>query len=765
MLLATGLIGADWWFCLPQDAQATYVGRSSCIECHTHEAEQWAGSYHDLAMDRATPQSVLGDFDNAQLSHFGITSRMYRDNGKYRIQTEGPDGEMGDFEIKYVLGVHPLQQYMVEFDRPEGASEGAIGRVQVLRVSWDTVKKEWFYLSPPDVQEKLSPDDPLHWTGRAQNWNHMCAECHSTNVQKNFDVETKQYHTTFSEMDVSCEACHGPASIHVQLARSRSLFWDRHLGYGLARLKAEDSRVQIETCAPCHSRRHLVCPDYKPGSNYYQHYVNELLEPATYYPDGQVLDEVYEYGSFIQSKMYDQGVRCTDCHNPHTTELRYQGNRVCTSCHTHDPAKYDTPAHHRHLADSAGASCVECHMSEWPFMQVDPRRDHSFRVPRPDLSVKLRTPNACTACHLDRATLAPEQRSRLRHYADWLAAARAGDQDVADQLARLDRWAMETVRQWYGEKKDAERVEFAETLRRAWQHDPAVVPELIRLVGNRRASGIVRASALEQLMQFPSGETFQAAQAALKDADPQVRAGAIRNLPNEHLPRRELLDQLTPLLGDPIGTVRVEAARALASLPREAFSPSQYQQLQAALDDFRGGLSTQADQAGAHLGLGALAESQGELSQAIASYQTAMRVQPHVTGPRTNLAALLERLGRDPAEVQRLRREELDLLVRDAKLVPQSAILQYRVGLSLYLHERENEAEASLRRACALEPNVPEYVTAVTLLLKKQRRWDEAMEWAAALVKLRPHDPTFRQIYQEVRQGAAAGALPQRLGP
>jgi predicted CXXCH cytochrome family protein len=540
LVLVGGGIFADWWICLPEDTQSTYVGRASCAECHAQEMKLWTGSDHDLAMDLATPETVLGDFDNAQLTHLGITSRMYRQDGTYMIHTEGPDGKMHDYPIKYVLGVRPLQQYMVEIDRPAGTPDHEVTRVQVLRVSWDTEQQQWFYLSPPDVDEKLAPDDPLHWTQAGQNWNHMCADCHSTNVHKNFDIQTKTYHTTFSEIDVSCETCHGPASTHVQLARSRSLFWDRRLGYGLPQLKSDDSRVEIESCAPCHSRRHVVCPDYRPGESYYQNYVNELLESETYYPDGQILDEVYVYGSFLQSKMYQQGVRCTDCHDPHSGRLKHEGNKVCTSCHQHDPAKYDTPAHHRHEPESTGSLCVECHIPESPFMEVDPRRDHSFRVPRPDLSVKLRTPNACTGCHLEPERIDPDKRDQLKHYADWLAAARAGDQQIRDELARLDQWSLETVELWYGERTQKPQhdpeLEFAEPLAQAWRHDPAAVPDLLQLAENRFASGMVRASALNQLMQFSSTSVWATSQAILKDPDPQVRLAALRNL--ENVPRR-----------------------------------------------------------------------------------------------------------------------------------------------------------------------------------------------------------------------------------
>jgi len=253
-------VWADWYIGLPGDARAEFVGRQSCAQCHESQHSAWQGSHHELAMDLAKEMTVLGDFKDAELTHHGVTSRMFKRNGKFFVHTEGPDGKLSDFEVKYVFGVDPLQQYMVEFDRPADMPPDEVARLQVLRISWDTRNKRWFHLDPPDVKEKLDPTDELHWTGLAQRWNHMCADCHSTNLQKNFDVAKNQYHTTWSEIDVSCEACHGPGSLHVQLAKSGSLFWDRKRGYGLADLKDTSNVPQIQACAPCHSRRRVIAP-------------------------------------------------------------------------------------------------------------------------------------------------------------------------------------------------------------------------------------------------------------------------------------------------------------------------------------------------------------------------------------------------------------------------------------------------------------------------------------------------------------------------
>ncbi|MCA9124299.1 MAG: HEAT repeat domain-containing protein [Planctomycetaceae bacterium] len=776
-LLLGGGVFADWWTCLPDDEPNAYVGGQACIQCHQQESRLWEGSHHDLAMDLATPATVIGNFDDAELEHYGITTRMFRRDGKYMVNTEGPDGEMTDFEVKYVFGVDPLQQYMVEFDRPAEMPQDEIARLQVLRVSWDTEKKEWFYLRPPDVDEKLAPDDDLHWTGIAQRWNNMCADCHSTNLRKSYNDKTKTYHTTFSEIDVSCEACHGPGGVHVKLAESKSLFWDRKYGYGLAKLKGNDTKKQLDTCFQCHSRRRIVKPGYRPGEDFYDYFSNELLLAHTYYPDGQILDEVYVHGSFIQSKMYHKGIRCTDCHDPHTARLKHQGNQVCTSCHQHSAGKYDAPSHHRHNVGSTGASCVECHMPETTYMAVDARRDHSLRIPRPDLSVAIGTPNACTRCHLDRAKLPDEKRSKLTQYADWLIAAR-DDEEIRSAVAEVDQWSAKYYREWYGEKKDLTK-QFANTLVAARKGEAEAAPDLAAIARDKRLPGIVRATSLYELGQYAPSNVLETAEQLLSDDDPQVRITAVADL--------QLLDDdtqlmrlLLPSLEDPVRAVRTEAARVLARVPRQLMNGGQRRMLQAALDEFKEGVLVNNDRAAAHLTLGVVYESMNDLQSAEAAYLAAIRVEPQVTGPRTNLAALLERQA-DEAEnnarriaqqnreaaiegivksqqlrerVAELRKAEMPLLGRDAKLAPDNAAIQYRYGLSLYLHGQVDEALESLITAVRLEPNTPDFVLALALLYRHRGDLENAIKQIERLLELRPNDPSYQQLYREVRQQA-----------
>jgi tetratricopeptide (TPR) repeat protein len=729
IILAIGcFVFADYWIALPADASATFVGRSACIDCHREQSEAFAGSHHDKAMELATDASVLGDFNDATIEHDGIVSRMYRNGTRFMIHTEGETGAMEDFEIKYVFGVEPLQQYMVEFDRDAAMAEHEIPRVQVLRISWDTYKKEWFYLRPPDVTDKLSPDDPLHWTGIAQRWQTMCADCHSTNLKTNFDVKTARYHTTFSEINVSCEACHGPGSLHVELAQNRKLFWDRRHGYGLAALKGDDPEPQLQTCAPCHSRRGVLDDQFVAGQKFHDFFNLELLQPDTYYADGQIKDEVYEFGSFTQSKMYHKGIRCSDCHDPHSLTLKHQGNETCTSCHQHPAGKYDVPSHHHHAVGSEAALCVNCHMPGRTYMDVDFRRDHSLRVPRPDLSVQWGTPNACSSCHVnDLIEKVPEQqRGTLREYADWLNAAEAGDQQIAGLIEQTDQWCDEAYQQWYGPNDQRPR-HYGEAIAAFRAGDPDGVKQMLALALQRDdlTPAIARATALDNLAAYGDAEVAQAGVQVLSDTSehPLVRAAAARTLASLSPAAAKRI--LMPRLRGESPLVRYEITQMLAQARiYQSLSAGERTQVDLALREVESTLMITADRAGAHMAWAALCEQRGRIPEAIAAYENALRVEPNMAGPRTNLAALLDQAAdrgdnRARQRSEQLRSDELPLLARDAKLAPQNPVVQYRYGLALYLSGNLDEAMRQLELTVELAPEVEDYKLALRLLREK----------------------------------------------
>jgi tetratricopeptide (TPR) repeat protein len=711
-----GAIGAgaalawDWYSVVPPEAVANgqYVGRQTCAECHQAEHKLWLGSDHDLAMELASDASVLGDFNDASFTYRGVTTRFFRRDGKFMVNTEGPDGKHHDYVIKYTFGVRPLQQYMVEF--PDG-------RVQVLRESWDVENKKWFYVTPPDVtDERIEPGDPFHWTGITQNWNITCADCHSTNVHKNYHPAIDTYHTTFTEIDVSCEECHGPGSVHVDLARSWSPFWDRRIGYGLPPLKDKNLDVQIEMCAKCHSRRSQIHEGFRPGQPLLDYYEPFLLSAGLYEANGQIRDEVYEYGSFMQSQMHANRVRCSDCHEPHSLKLKFAGNQLCTQCHV--PGKYDTPAHHHHPVESAGAKCIECHMPSRTYMVIDERRDHSFRMPRPDLSVELGTPNACNDCHT--------------------------------KSHETFQWAADAVRKWYGEKRPDDP-HWARAIAAGRAAEPKGEELLLDVLSRKNTPSIVRATAIDLLANYRSDAAAKAQRDALRDSDPLVRHSAVRAVVGDY--DSSFVADLAGLLSDPVRRIRISAAVRLTDIPLEMLTDSRRSAFEKAMIELRNSQEMALDQAGGRLALATLERRYGRPEQAIAHLRTAIELEPYMSGPRRELASLLGEFGGDAAEIRRLREEEAKLVERDSRLSPNNAAIFYQLGMLRYLLEELDAAESALRTACQLAPQNQEFIMALALLHERryeltgdEEQFNAAVEALRKFEELTPNDQRVNQI-------------------
>jgi tetratricopeptide (TPR) repeat protein len=655
----------------------TYVGGQACVACHPQEAERWKGSDHALAMQPANSATVLGDFNDTTFEKDGVTSTFFRRDGEYFVRTDGPDGQLSAYKIAYTFGVNPLQQYLLAFPN---------GRYQALSIAWDSRPaaaggQRWFHLYP---HERIDHRDILHWTGALQNWNFMCAACHSTNVQKNYHLAEDRYQTTWSDINVSCEACHGPGSRHVEWAQEASYgrtdpdpahglvapfrdtsagVWAFPPGEAIARrTEPPSSRAEMETCGRCHARRAQVWGDYQPGQPLEQCYRVAFLDEALYHADGQSRDEVYEYGSFLQSKMYQAGVTCSDCHEPHSGHLRAQGNALCAQCHL--PAKYDGPQHYFHKADTEAAQCVSCHMSKRFYMVIDGRRDHSFRVPRPDLSVKIGTPNACTDCH----------------------------------AGRTAQWAADAVVQWYGPQRKGGS-HYGEALD-AGQHTRADAESLlVQTVGNTTLPAIVRATALSLLPSYLSPQSFRAVEPSLRDHDPLVRRAAAAVLSAVAPRARVALG--SPLLRDPVRTVRLETVSSLIDVPRDVYTPDQLATLDQVLAEYRQAQAFNADRAEAHVNLGALDARLGKPEAAEDAYRTAVRLQPAFIPAYINLADLYRQQGREDMVTQTLR----TALQAD----PSNGAAHHALGLSLVRQQRLRDAIAELAQAAQLRPDVPRY--------------------------------------------------------
>ena len=730
-----------------------YVGSVSCAGCHPREHAAWVGSHHDLAMQVASEDSVLGDFDGASLTAGGVTTRFLRRGEGFAVRTVGPDGVEEEYEVPYVFGVEPLQQLLLPLPG---------GRLQSLTVAWDAQRGRWFDLQ---AETPVTPDDELHWSGRYLGWNAMCAECHSTDLRKGYDPASDAYATTWSELDVACEACHGPGEEHLRwAAKAPPGLSPSPAAAGLAvGLRRGEQTAIVETCAPCHSRRARIAEPV-PGERFLDAYLPERLHAGLYHADGQVLDEVYEYGSFLQSRMHQRGVTCTDCHDPHSLDPIAPGDAVCMQCHspyaprerfpTLKAKDYATPAHHFHPQDSDGARCVSCHMPERTYMVVDPRRDHSFRVPRPDLGVQLGTPNACNGCH--------------------------ADQDAA--------WADGHVRAWReASGGSAPRPSFAPAFAAARAGDPAALDPLAALVRDAEQPGIVRATALE-LWGPREPADLELVRAALADPEPLVRYAALGAL--EVLQPAERVGPAAPLLADELRAVRIEAARVLAAVPEQALPAEWRGPLAAALAEYEAAQLVSADLPAAHLSLGALHEDRREPERAAEAYRHALRLDARFAPARTNLARLESLRGR-AAEAVRVLEEGValepghgelryalglalaeagegaraaDELARAAELLPGRARVHYNAGLALQAAGRLAAAERELARAVQLDPRDAEATHALALLYLERGALDAARHQATRLAELLPGAQWVDELRQRIDASRRSAPRPKGRG-
>jgi Flp pilus assembly protein TadD len=690
-------------------APLAFVGVRSCAECHAEQTRRWGGSHHDLAMQAPSGKTVLGDFDDARFTYEGVTTRFYRKDGRPFVRTDGPDGQMTDYPVAYAFGLTPLQQYLLELPG---------GRYQALSVAWDSRPKEqggqrWFHLYPG---ERVDYRDVLHWTKLSQSWNSQCAECHSTNLRKGYRLDEGRFLTTFSELNVSCEACHGQGSRHVDWARQarargqepkgepglivrfterRSREWQMDEKRGIAKpTKFLATRFEVETCARCHARRGLLTEDYRPGRLLSDTHRPSLLEAGLYYADGQMRDEVYNWGSFLQSKMYAAGVTCSDCHDPHGLKVKVGADDVCSSCH--QPERFASRKHHFHREKGKGASCVACHMRTETYMVVDPRHDHSIRAPRPDLTVALgreNAPNACNDCHRDRSA----------------------------------QWAARAVRRWYPGGQQ-EKPHYALALHAGRTYQPAAEPLLLEVIRNPKQPGIVRATAVSLLPPHLGPESLPAIEKAARDPDPLVRLGVATTL--EALPPRERVRIGVHLLWDPVRAVRVEAVPAFADVPDGELATEQQAAFARSLDDFFLAQRSNAERPESHVNLGIVNSRRGRLAEARRDYDTALRLAPWFLPASVNLADLLRLQGRDD--------EGEGVLRRALQVEPSSASVHHALGLLLVRRKRSGEALAELARAAELDPAAPDFAYAYAIGLHSAGRADEALAVLRAAQKRSP---------------------------
>lgn len=701
---------------------ASYVGRDACAACHALQASVFAASHHDLAMAPPTPTTVLGDFTGSTFSHFGVTSTFSRAGDQFVVRTDGPDGRLRDYPVAYVFGATPLQQYLLDIGQ---------GRLQALTIAWDSRPKEgggqrWFHLYP---HEPTPAGDELHWTGIQQNWNFMCAECHSTNLRRGYDAAADRFHTTWSEIDVSCEACHGPASTHVAWAKGdrafadlgevagkglvvayderRGVAWSTDPATGLpVRSRPRTTQKELDACARCHSRRSTFDEDFVPGRPLLDTHWPSLLTAGLYHADGQMQDEVYNYQSFLQSRMAQAGVTCSDCHEPHSGKTRGVGNSLCLQCHD---TRFDREEHHFHQAGTAAAQCVACHAPTVTCMGVDPRHDHSFGIPRPDLTEQFGVPNVCTGCHQD----------------------------------QRPAWATAKLREWYGRLR-TDRASWTSAFAAARNSQPDARDLLLRVANDAALPSIVRATALHELPAPPDRYSSAALIAALAESDPLLRWTAATALADA---APGSTTALRPLLHDPVRAVRMAAARGLVQSPTDGWPAADVTAREAGLAEYVAAQQLNADRPEARMNLGNLRRDQGRVAEAAAEFRAALRLHPKFLAAFVNLADLQREAGQE-GDCERTLREGL-------QVAPGNADLLHALGLCLVRQQHLGQAVPVLGEAALAAPLQPRFAYVHAIALEATGRLGDAIAALDAARTRLPDDRDLLELQVEylVKQG------------
>jgi predicted CXXCH cytochrome family protein len=630
--------GIGWYASRPRPARSAvlqrYAGSAQCAECHRGQFQAWQGSHHAQA-ERPLDPAVDGSafFPERAVKHGSVESTVRVQDGRLELVTLGADGRVAPHHIDRVIGVSPLRQFLVP-------APG--GRWQVSALAFDPHRADWF-----DVfgDEDRRPHEWGFWANRGMTWNSMCATCHTTVHRKNYDPETDSYRTEYLELGVGCESCHGPARGHVEWQKQHP----NQKGDPTTPQVAADRWV--DTCGACHARRSELRATFQGGERFLDQFIPELpSEEATYYPDAQVHDENYEYGSFLLSRMYGEGVRCIDCHEPHRAKLRADGNELCLRCHR---GKIEPGSHAHHRLDQPGGQCVNCHMPQTTYMQRHPRRDHGLTIPDPLLTRELGIPNACNRCHADKSV-------------DWAIAA---------------------VAEWYGPRMQRVTRRRARLVAQARRGDRAAIAPLVEMARSDpwKPWRAVAAGLLDRWVHRP--EVGGSLVDLLSDPEPLVRSTAARALDSLEGPARPVVDPaLQPLLADPVRAVRVQAAWGLRRTIDLTTGPGR---------ELMDWLDQGSDQPPGAMMLGSLWADRRNPDQAAVWFQRAKSWEPRSPVPRQALAVLLSESGRRDAAIV-----ELEAGIR---AIPGNATLHYTLGLALAETRQIERAATELKQACQLD--------------------------------------------------------------
>ncbi|WP_445738485.1 tetratricopeptide repeat protein [Mariniflexile sp.] len=467
---------------------------------------------------------------------------------------------------------------------------------------------------------------------------------------------------------MNCEACHGPGKQHLDDVRRLG---DKYASTGTMHMTLNTApKDLVDQCARCHMRREQFSEAFNFEGTMLDHYFPQLIEEPTYYADGQILDEDYVYGSFVQSKMYKNNVACNNCHDSHSLKLKFTGNALCAQCHV--PDKYNTTKHHFHKMGTDAALCINCHMPGKYYMGNDFRRDHSFRVPRPDLSLKYGTPNACTGCH-----------------------------------KKDDKWAWETFQKLYG---TVDSIHFSDKLIPGITRQPNGHVGLLDLINDKSETEIVRASAVKALSGYNAETFINQYLSWLNDRSAVVRGATVDVL--SEINNTNYVNSFLPLLKDPKRSVRIKAFYALSGL-NESNVPEVYKaSYEKVKKEFFTHLDTNSDFVGGRVKRANYYIKRGEIEKGIAGYESALAIDNINNQARLTLANLYYNI----KNYKKAEETFKTVIVQEPDYGP----TYYSLGLMYAELNQTNEAIAQLNKAVIKMPENTRVYYNLSLLYDKK---------------------------------------------
>ncbi|MGF1694486.1 hypothetical protein L4C54_02295 [Vibrio lamellibrachiae] len=683
-------IGIALFVAMSGFAYASSKNMNDCVSCHEAETDAWKQSDHAKAMLEPSSTSIVADLSQSYSDQYGNQFSIEQKEGDfYALVKEGKEKQR--YKIEKTFGHFPLQQYLV-------ATEG--GRLQVLPYSWDARAEseggqKWFHVYE-DILDTIDISSRYHWKQPLQNWNGMCADCHSSELKREFNTEANQFDTSWSEINVGCLSCHSVHDENMKSAVKLTGSWQRLPEDKVAKWVG-DKRDEgtIETCFSCHSLREPLTDGFSAQGEFLDKHSPNLLEQPFYYPDGQIKDEVYVYGSFMQSKMAQADVTCLDCHDSHTMKVKVEGDALCLSCHS--PDEYFSKDHNKHSGGSDSTQCVDCHMPETTYMGVDARRDHSFSIPNPPLSHLYQSPDTCLSCHSDQDT----------------------------------NWSMQRFTDLYGEVPPRSDSDHTFSLARSGQLEQR--NKIWSVVNDKHFPVIKRASALTLLPSYYSqlsgvqlAEYFESEHDLIRLAAAKVSI-LIEGTEKERY--------VAPLLSDKRKAIRVEAAKQLLGIQ---LSPQWSSAFSSAYEELYSVNQLSTWRAEGLLNLAELTLMNSDVKKAEQLYLFAIERAPYFDASYINLAELYRALSNLKQE-----RDTYDQAIKNGV-----STHNFHFSLGLY-YVRQGELEESvvmLDKAMKGDKNNSQYAFVRLLALKKLGNENEFQRSLSEAKKRFPSNQSIRSL-------------------